>query len=41
MMSGFGYGMMMGYGIFGWLLNLAAIGVVVYFSVKLALRKQK
>ena len=34
MMSDWG---MMGFGIFGWILNLFIIGLVVYFTVKLAL----
>lgn len=35
MMSDWG---MMGFGIFGWILNLFIIGLVVYFAVKFALR---
>lgn len=38
MMGGWG---MMGYGIFGWVLNLFILGLVVYFAVKLALRDKK
>lgn len=37
MMSGWG---MIGFGIFGWILNLFIIGLVVYFAVKLALRNK-
>jgi len=40
MMGGFGFGMM-GMGLLGWMLNLAAIGIVVYFAVKLALKTDK
>ncbi|WP_409973925.1 hypothetical protein [Bacillus sp. Bva_UNVM-123] len=32
-----GFGMM-GYGLFGFLINLVVIGFVVYFAVKLALQ---
>jgi hypothetical protein len=39
MMGGFGMGMM-GFGMLGWLLNLFVIGIVVYFSVRLALKKE-
>ncbi|AGT31223.1 hypothetical protein M493_04605 [Geobacillus genomosp. 3] len=38
MMSGWG---MMGLGILGWLLNLLAIGLVVYWAVKFALRDKR
>jgi hypothetical protein len=37
MMGGFG---MMGFGFLGWLINLAVIGLVVYLSVKLALKNK-
>ena len=37
-MGGHGF-VMMGLGLFVWLINLFAIGIVVYLSVKLALRK--
>lgn len=40
MMGGFGYSMM-GFGLLGWLLNLVVIGLVVYFSVKLALKNKQ
>lgn len=40
MMGGYGFAMM-GFGLLGWLLNLFVIGIVVYYSVKLALRKSK
>lgn len=40
MMGRYGIGMM-GFGIIGWLLNLTVIGIVVYFAVKMALRKSK
>lgn len=40
MMGGYGFGMM-GFGLFGWLINLLVIGFVVYFSVKLALKSDK
>ncbi|RBW70181.1 hypothetical protein [Bacillus taeanensis] len=39
MMGGYGFGMM-GYGLIMWLLHLLVIGVVVYFSVKLALKSK-
>lgn len=29
---------MMGYGLLGWILNLASIGIVVYYATKLALK---
>ncbi|WP_281281400.1 hypothetical protein [Pseudalkalibacillus caeni] len=43
MMGGYGgmmggYGMGMGFGLFAWLINILAIGVVVYFAVKLAMK---
>lgn len=37
MMGGHGLAMM-GMGLLGWILNLSVIGIVVYFSVKLALK---
>lgn len=40
MMGGYGF-TMMGFGLLGWLLNLFMIGIVVYYSVKLALKKDK
>lgn len=40
MMGGYGLGMM-GFGLLGWIINLFAIGAVVYIAVKLALRKNK
>ncbi len=40
MMGGYGFGMM-GLGLLGWLLNLGAIAIVVYYAVKLALRNNK
>lgn len=40
MMGGYGF-TMMGFGFLGWLLNLFMIGIVVYYSVKLALKKDK
>lgn len=39
MMSGYGFGMM-GFGLLGWMINLIVIGIVVYFAVKLAIKKQ-
>lgn len=39
-MNGYGFGMM-GLGLLGWLLNLGAIAIVVYFAVKLALKNYK
>ncbi len=32
---------MMGYGLLGWILNLLAIGIVVYYATKLALKNKK
>ncbi|WP_263601176.1 hypothetical protein [Bacillus sp. PS06] len=32
---------MVGYGLLGWILNLVVIGIVVYASVNLALRKNR
>ncbi|WP_255639783.1 hypothetical protein [Aquibacillus saliphilus] len=40
MMGGYGFGMM-GYGLLGWFINLLVIGIVVYYSVKLALKNNK
>ncbi|MDD9313929.1 MULTISPECIES: hypothetical protein [Cytobacillus] len=40
MMGGYGIGMM-AYGIIGWLLNLTMIGIVVFFTVKMAIKKSK
>lgn len=40
MMGGYGFGIM-GYGMLTWVLNLIVIGLVVYFSVKMALRHEK
>jgi len=37
MMGAHGFGMM-GFGLIGWLLNLAVTGFVVYFAVRLALK---
>lgn len=37
MMGSFGIGMM-GYGLLGWILNLLAIGIVVYYATKIALK---
>jgi len=37
MMGGYGFGMM-GYGFLGWIINLLVIGIVVYYSTKLALK---
>ncbi|MFB6469429.1 hypothetical protein ACE38V_22090 [Cytobacillus sp. Hz8] len=39
-MGGFGYSMM-GFGLLAWLFNLVIIGLVVYFSVKLALKNNQ
>jgi hypothetical protein len=39
MMGEFGF-RMMGLGFLGWVINLLAIGIVVYVAVKLALRKK-
>jgi hypothetical protein len=38
MMHGWG---MWGFGIFIWLINLLAIGLVVYFAVRMALKEKK
>lgn len=32
---------MMGFGFFGWIIELAVIGLVVYFAVKFALKNTK
>lgn len=40
MMGGYGVGMM-GLGLLGWTLNLFVIGVVVYFTVRFAIKKNK
>ncbi|MCU1808195.1 hypothetical protein NVV31_22755 [Cytobacillus firmus] len=40
MMGGFGIGMM-GFGMIGLMLNLTLIGIVVYFAVKMAIKKSK
>ncbi|WP_280516112.1 MULTISPECIES: hypothetical protein [Bacillaceae] len=40
MMVGYGIGMM-GSGIIGWLINLTMIGIVVFFTVKMAIKKSK
>ncbi|GAA5415299.1 hypothetical protein Pryu01_00323 [Paraliobacillus ryukyuensis] len=37
MMNGYGSGMT-GFGLLGWIINLIAIGVVVYYATKLALK---
>ncbi|MGG7620777.1 hypothetical protein [Bacillus coreaensis] len=39
-MGGFGFDMM-SVGLLGWALNLATIGIIVYFAVKLALKSDK
>lgn len=36
---GYGYGMMGGYGFFGYVINLLLTGIVVYIAVKLAMKK--
>lgn len=39
MMHGYGYGMMGGFGVWGYIIHLILTGLVVYFAVKLAMKK--
>lgn len=39
MMGGYGFSIM-GYGFIGWLFNLLVIGIVVYYSTKLAMKHE-